>query len=75
MDGSPAVRVGDVTADAPFHYLRFREPPYDDEALARIAGDVARSLQDATSMPYFRHESRRRPATPAALLQLVPGRG
>ena len=30
---APAVRVNDWEADAPFRYLRFREPPYADEEL------------------------------------------
>ena len=33
VDVAPAVRVDDWEADAPFRYLRFREPPYSDEAV------------------------------------------
>src|SRR5918994_4233104 len=31
------VRVDDLSARSAFRYLRFREPPYDDDALAAIA--------------------------------------
>ena len=35
---APAVRVNDWEADAPFRYLRFREPPYSDGELAGAGG-------------------------------------
>ena len=40
-DIAPAVAVDDTETDAPFRYLRFREPPYTDEDLARIAAGIA----------------------------------
>jgi uncharacterized protein YecE (DUF72 family) len=52
-----AVRVGAVAADAPFRYLRLREPPYDDAALAAWAERVRRLVAaGVTVYCYFRHE-------------------
>jgi uncharacterized protein YecE (DUF72 family) len=57
VDVSPAVRVNDWDADAPFRYLRFREPPYSDDDLRALAGRI-RPLLDAgiDVFAYFRHE-------------------
>ena len=49
-----AVRVDDVEHEAPFRYLRLREPPYSDEDLAALAERV-RALAEPTYV-YFRHE-------------------
>ena len=64
VDVAPAVRVGDWDADAPFRYLRFREPPYDAPALAALARRI-RPLLDAgvEVFAYFRHEDE--PTAPA----------
>ena len=35
-----AVRVNDLAAAAPFRYLRLRDTPYEEAALASIAGEV-----------------------------------
>jgi uncharacterized protein YecE (DUF72 family) len=51
-----AVRVNDTAHPAPFRYLRFREPPYDDRRLAAIAGRVAPLLAGGEVFAYFRHE-------------------
>ena len=52
-----AVRVNGIEADAPFRYLRLREPPYDDASLAtwarRLAPLVARGVDVSC---YFKHE-------------------
>lgn len=74
LDVSPAVAVDDTeAADAPFRYLRFREPPYRDEELGRIAVDVSRELDAGRDVyAYFRHEEE--PSAPryaGRLLQLV----
>jgi len=49
-----AVRVDDLERDAPFRYVRFRDPPYSDdelrEAAARLRG------RDEPVFAYFRHE-------------------
>jgi uncharacterized protein YecE (DUF72 family) len=52
-----AVRVGAVEAAAPFRYLRFREPPYDEHDLARLAEQIRPLLADGVEVyAYFRHE-------------------
>ena len=40
VDVAPAVRVNDWDADAPFRYLRFREPPHADDELVDIAARI-----------------------------------
>ena len=52
-----AVRVGDHEGEAPFRYLRLREPPYDERALADWA-DRIRPLLAAGIEVYifFKHE-------------------
>ena len=73
VDVSPAVRVGDWDADAPFRYLRFREPPHEEEELAKLAQRI-RPLRDAgvEVYAYFRHEDEPdAPAYAARLLELV----
>jgi uncharacterized protein YecE (DUF72 family) len=51
------VRVNDAEANAPFRYLRFREPPYDDAALAALADRVRPLLADGVRVfAYFKHE-------------------
>jgi uncharacterized protein YecE (DUF72 family) len=52
-----AVRVNALEADAPFRYLRFRDPPYDDAQLAAWAERIAGFLAAGTRVYcYFRHE-------------------
>jgi uncharacterized protein YecE (DUF72 family) len=75
LEGTPVVRVNQMDADAPFRYLRFREPPYDDEALRAWAQRLA-PLDDAGVAVhcYFRHEDE--PTAPAyarRLLELAAG--
>jgi uncharacterized protein YecE (DUF72 family) len=50
-------RVDALEGSAGFRYLRFREPPYDEAALAGLAGTI-RPLLDAGADVYgfFRHE-------------------
>jgi uncharacterized protein YecE (DUF72 family) len=52
-----AVRVNALDAGAPFRYLRFRDPPYDEAAIAAWA-DRLRPLLAAGSRLYcyFKHE-------------------
>jgi Protein of unknown function DUF72 len=51
------VRVNDFEADAPFRYLRLREPPYDDEALRAWAGRLRPLLDGGTRLYcYFMHQ-------------------
>ncbi len=72
-DVAPAVRVGDRDADAPFRYLRFREPPYSEEQLAAIAATIAPLLEQGLEIfAYFQHEDApTAPAYAARLLELV----
>ena len=56
-----AVRVNDVEREAPFRYLRFRDPPYSDDAL-RAHAEQVRAL-DEPVYAYYRHEDD--PSAPA----------
>ena len=52
-----AVQVNEHEASAPFRYLRFRDPPYSEQDLSRIAGEIAPLLADGLEVyAYFRHE-------------------
>ena len=52
-----AVRVGALEAEAPFRYLRFRDPPYDERALADHAREIGPLLADDVEVyAYYRHE-------------------
>jgi uncharacterized protein YecE (DUF72 family) len=52
-----AVRVNSLEPDAPFRYLRLREPPYDDAALAAWAGRVTQLVAAGIDVYcYFKHE-------------------
>ena len=52
-----AVRVGALETEAGFRYLRFRDPPYDDAAIAAIANTIRPLLaQGVEVFAYFRHE-------------------
>jgi uncharacterized protein YecE (DUF72 family) len=51
------VRVNSLDADAPFRYLRLREPPYDEAALASWADRLRPLLDDRVRVYcYFKHE-------------------
>ena len=57
LDVSPGIRVNDWDADAPFRYLRFREPPYSDDELEHFASRIRPLLDDGVEVfAYFRHE-------------------
>jgi uncharacterized protein YecE (DUF72 family) len=65
-----AVRVNDLDHDAPFRYVRFREPPYSDEELQQSARRL-RAVEEPV-FAYFRHEDE--PTAPEyaqRLLELV----
>jgi uncharacterized protein YecE (DUF72 family) len=65
-------RVGSLEGAPPFRYLRLREPPYDEEALAAWASSFAPLLSDGIDVYcYFKHEDEpRAPAYAATLLEL-----
>jgi uncharacterized protein YecE (DUF72 family) len=70
VDVSPAVRVGDLGEDTPFHYVRFRDPPYDDEALREAAAELRAPLAAGKDVfAYFRHEDE--PTAPLYALRLL----
>src|SRR5207248_3596703 len=48
------VRVNDVEREAPFRYLRFRDPPYSDDAV-RAHAEQIRALNEPV-YAYYRHE-------------------
>lgn len=51
-----AARVGSLAGAAAFRYLRLREPPYDEPALAAWAERLRRALSVADVYCYFKHE-------------------
>jgi uncharacterized protein YecE (DUF72 family) len=56
-----AVRVNDLEHDAPFRYLRFRDPPYSDDDVLAHAEQI-RGLHEPV-YAYYRHEDD--PSAPA----------
>jgi uncharacterized protein YecE (DUF72 family) len=59
MDERGVALVNSLKGRASFHYLRLREPPYDDPALEAIAASVAGLLEESTDVfCYFRHEDK-----------------
>jgi uncharacterized protein YecE (DUF72 family) len=68
-----SVRVDQMQTAAPFRYLRFRDPPYDDAALASWAQRLAPLVDDGVTVHcYFRHEDEpTAPAYAARLLELA----
>jgi len=62
-----AVRVNDLGADAPFRYVRLREPPYSDDDLARWADRLRGS--SVPTFVYLRHEDE--PTAPRYAERLV----
>ena len=75
VDVAPAVRVNDWEADAPFRYLRFREPPHSEQELTEVAARIEPLLARGIDVfAYFRHEDAPTAPTYAArLLGLVRG--
>ena len=52
-----AVRVNDLEADAPFRYLRLREPPYDENALRGWAERLRPLVAEQVDLyVFFKHE-------------------
>jgi uncharacterized protein YecE (DUF72 family) len=65
-----AVRVNQMETDAPFRYLRFRDPPYDDDALREWAQRLAPLDDSGVAVHcYFRHEDE--PTAPAYAQRLL----
>jgi uncharacterized protein YecE (DUF72 family) len=52
-----AVRVDDLAANAPFRYLRLREPPYDESALRGWAERLRPLVAEQVDLyVFFKHE-------------------
>jgi uncharacterized protein YecE (DUF72 family) len=52
-----AARVDDWQAPAGWCYLRFRDPPYDETALDRLAAKIRPAVdEDVDVLAFFRHE-------------------
>jgi Protein of unknown function DUF72 len=65
-----AVRVGSLEADAPFRYLRLREPPYSDDDLRGWADRLRPLLDDGIRVHcYFKHEDA--PTAPSYAQRLI----
>jgi len=57
LDHAGAVRTGALEGGAPFRYLRFRDPPYDEAALAALADEISPLLAAGIEVfGYFKHE-------------------
>jgi uncharacterized protein YecE (DUF72 family) len=73
LDERGVATVGSLEGAASFRYLRFRDPPYDDKALADIADGLTPLLAHGVELYcYFRHEDE--PTAPRyaeRLLELV----
>lgn len=64
------VRVGDWESTEGWHYLRFREPPYDEDALTAIASRLGPLVgSGADVFAFFRHEDE--PTAPLTALRLL----
>jgi uncharacterized protein YecE (DUF72 family) len=51
------VHVNSLDGEAPFRYLRLRDPPYDDDALEGLADRIRRLLAGGIRVyAYFKHE-------------------
>jgi len=69
-----AVRVNDLDAPAPFRYLRFRDPPYDDAELGEWADRIRPLVETGTEVyAYFRHEDEPRAPRYATILTRLVG--
>ncbi|MGH3011633.1 MAG: DUF72 domain-containing protein [Gaiellaceae bacterium] len=66
-------RTGAWDAAAVFRYLRLREPPYDEKALAALAGKIQPLVADGVDVyAFFRHEDEpRAPLYAERLRELV----
>jgi uncharacterized protein YecE (DUF72 family) len=65
-----SVAVDQLGTDAPFRYVRLREPPYDDDALREWAGRLVPAARAGAAVHvYFRHEDE--PTAPAYAQRLL----
>ncbi len=75
VDTGAATAVNALEGDAPFRYLRLREPPYDEAALRGWAETLRPLLDEGIRLyVYFKHEDEpRAPAYAARLAELLGG--
>jgi uncharacterized protein YecE (DUF72 family) len=64
-----AVRVNDLQTEAPFRYVRFRDPPYADRELEKWAARLREVREPVYA--YFRHEDEPTAPTYAKQLQAL----
>ena len=70
LDERGAVRTGALDGGAPFRYLRFRDPPYDDAGLEALAAEIRPLLAAGIEVfGYFKHEDE--PTAPRYAERLV----
>jgi uncharacterized protein YecE (DUF72 family) len=70
MSTGAAVAVNALEGDAPFRYLRLREPPYDEAGLVAWAERIRPVLADGIDVfAYFQHEDE--PTAPAYAERLL----
>jgi uncharacterized protein YecE (DUF72 family) len=74
-DAAVPLRVNSLDGDAPFRYLRLREPPYGEDELAVWARRLGPLLEDGVRVYcYFKHEDEPTgPAYAERLLKLLSG--
>jgi uncharacterized protein YecE (DUF72 family) len=72
-DLGPHARVGSLEGEAPFSYLRLRQPPYDQNALTGWAATLRPLLEKGIEVyAYFKHEDApEAPAYAQRLLELL----
>jgi uncharacterized protein YecE (DUF72 family) len=69
-DTGPAIAINALDGDAPFRYLRFREPPYDEAELFAWANRIRPLLAAGVDVyAYFRHEDE--PTAPHYALRVI----
>jgi uncharacterized protein YecE (DUF72 family) len=75
VDLGPHARVNGLEGEAPFRYLRLREPPYDEASLQQWARRLAPLLDEGVDLfVYFKHEDAPdAPRYAARLLALLEG--
>ena len=70
VETGSAIAVNALDGEAPFRYLRLREPPYDEAALTEWAGRIRPVLDAGVDVyVYFRHEDE--PTAPAYAKRLA----
>jgi uncharacterized protein YecE (DUF72 family) len=70
LDERAVACVNALDCGAPFRYLRLREPPYDEQSLMALAGEIGPLVADGIDVYcYFRHEDE--PTAPVYAARLL----